>query len=88
MAAFTCMPAPKSASPSTKAFTSQVTVLALFALFMGRIRMLSPQEGTRLLRALEEIPAQLDRIWNRTKPFGASPLNTSTPRISSSLDAT
>ena len=33
---------PEIGVASTKAFTSQVTVLALFALFMGRIRMLSP----------------------------------------------
>ena len=47
---------------STKSFTSQVAVLALFALFMGRIRRLSRENGSSLLRALEEIPAQIQSI--------------------------
>ena len=41
---------------STKAFTSQVTVLALLALLMGRIRMLSSNRGRQILQALEEVP--------------------------------
>ena len=53
---------PEIGVASTKAFTSQVTVLALFALFMGRIRMLSPQDGARLLRALEAIPDQIQSV--------------------------
>ncbi len=56
---------PEIGVASTKAFTSQVTVLALFALFMGRIRMLAPQEGVRLMRALEAIPAQLQRVLDQ-----------------------
>ena len=42
-----------------------MTVLALFALFMGRIRMLSPQDGARLLRALEAIPDQIQRVLDQ-----------------------
>jgi glucosamine--fructose-6-phosphate aminotransferase (isomerizing) len=53
---------PEIGVASTKAFTSQVTVLVLFALFMGRIRMLSPQDGARLIRALEAIPGQLEWV--------------------------
>ncbi len=53
---------PEIGVASTKAFTSQVTVLALFACFMGRIRMLSNTEGTRLLHALEAIPGQLQQV--------------------------
>ncbi len=53
---------PEIGVASTKAFTSQVTVLVLFALFMGRIRMLPLQEGDRLLRALEAIPDQIERV--------------------------
>jgi len=56
---------PEIGVASTKAFTSQVTVLTLFALFMGRIRMLSNTEGTRLLRALEAIPDQLQRVLDQ-----------------------
>jgi glutamine---fructose-6-phosphate transaminase (isomerizing) len=53
---------PEIGVASTKAFTSQVTVLALFALFMGRLRMLAFQDGQRLLRALEAVPDQLQRV--------------------------
>jgi glucosamine--fructose-6-phosphate aminotransferase (isomerizing) len=53
---------PEIGVASTKAFTSQVTVLTLFALFMGRIRMLAHTEGSRILRALEVIPAQLEQV--------------------------
>jgi glucosamine--fructose-6-phosphate aminotransferase (isomerizing) len=53
---------PEIGVASTKAFTSQVTALALFALFMGRIRMLSTQDGAHILRALEAIPDQLQCV--------------------------
>lgn len=53
---------PEIGVASTKAFTSQVTVLTLFALLMGRIRMLSSSRGAQLLRALEELPAKLETI--------------------------
>jgi glutamine---fructose-6-phosphate transaminase (isomerizing) len=56
---------PEIGVASTKAFTSQVTVMALFALFMGRIRMLSPNDGLRLLAALETIPDQIQRVMNQ-----------------------
>lgn len=56
---------PEIGVASTKAFTSQVTVLTLFALFMGRIRMLSNQRGVQLMRALEAIPAQIRTILAR-----------------------
>jgi glucosamine--fructose-6-phosphate aminotransferase (isomerizing) len=58
---------PEIGVASTKAFTSQVTVLALFALFMGRIRMLSPQDGARMLRGLEAIPDQLQRVLDQNR---------------------
>ena len=53
---------PEIGVASTKAFTSQVTVLALLALKMGRIRMLSSNRGSQILRALEEIPGQMEAI--------------------------
>jgi glucosamine--fructose-6-phosphate aminotransferase (isomerizing) len=42
---------------STKAFTSQVTVLALLALFFGRLRHLSSPQGTRMVEDLRALPA-------------------------------
>ncbi len=53
---------PEIGVASTKAFVSQVTVLTLFALMMGRIRMLSNRRGTQILKALEEVPDQVASI--------------------------
>lgn len=53
---------PEIGVASTKAFTSQVTVLFLFALLMGRLRMLPAQRGIQLIKALEEIPRQIQSI--------------------------
>jgi glucosamine--fructose-6-phosphate aminotransferase (isomerizing) len=53
---------PEIGVASTKAFTSQVTVLNLLALLMGRIRMLSSNQGVKLLEALEAVPAQMEAI--------------------------
>ena len=53
---------PEIGVASTKAFTSQVTVLTLFALMMGRIRMLSNPRGRQLIAALEKIPAQIETL--------------------------
>jgi glucosamine--fructose-6-phosphate aminotransferase (isomerizing) len=53
---------PEIGVASTKAFTSQVTVLTLLALMMGRIRMLSASHGAQLIRALEAIPKQMESI--------------------------
>lgn len=47
---------------STKAFTSQVTVLALFTLMMARMRHMSKQEGQDFLTALKKLPDQAERV--------------------------
>jgi glucosamine--fructose-6-phosphate aminotransferase (isomerizing) len=51
---------PEIGVASTKAFTSQVTVLTLLALLMGRIRMLSLNRGRQIIQALEAIPKQME----------------------------
>jgi glutamine---fructose-6-phosphate transaminase (isomerizing) len=53
---------PEIGVASTKAFTSQVTVLLLFSLLMGRIRMLPNQRAMQLIKALEKIPEQISSI--------------------------
>lgn len=58
---------PEIGVASTKAFTSQVSVLTLFALLMGRIRMLSSPKGGQLLRALEAIPEQIAKILEQNE---------------------
>jgi glucosamine--fructose-6-phosphate aminotransferase (isomerizing) len=53
---------PEIGVASTKAFTSQVTVLTLLALLMGRIRTLSHTRANAALKALEAVPEQVGRI--------------------------
>jgi glucosamine--fructose-6-phosphate aminotransferase (isomerizing) len=53
---------PEIGVASTKAFTSQAAVLALLALLMGRMRMLSVTRGKRIIEALEALPEQLETI--------------------------
>src|SRR5579872_5340233 len=53
---------PEIGVASTKAFTSQVTVLTLLALLMGRIRMLSLNRGRQILQALEAVPKQIEQV--------------------------
>lgn len=47
---------------STKAFTSQLTVLTLFAVMMARLRYLSRNVSQEILRALKVIPQQVEEI--------------------------
>ncbi|MFH1265933.1 MAG: glutamine--fructose-6-phosphate transaminase (isomerizing) [Planctomycetota bacterium] len=52
---------PEIGVASTKAFTSQCTVLAMLALYFGRLRHLSFDDGTRLIRQLKELPERVRR---------------------------
>jgi len=56
---------PEIGVASTKAFTSQVAALALFALYMGRRRSLSILDGRRLVRAFRELPGQVASILDQ-----------------------
>jgi glucosamine--fructose-6-phosphate aminotransferase (isomerizing) len=47
---------------STKAFTSQLMVLAAVALTVGRARSVSMIEGRRIVRAMQAIPEQIGEI--------------------------
>jgi len=47
---------PEIGVASTKAFTSQVTVLALLALYLGRMRHMSFRAGQTILEALQGMP--------------------------------
>jgi glucosamine--fructose-6-phosphate aminotransferase (isomerizing) len=46
---------------STKAFTSQCVVLALLAVYFGRMRHLSHTAGKRIIKNLEQLPEQVSR---------------------------
>lgn len=53
---------PEIGVAATKSFTSQVTVLALLALLLGRIRHLSSAQGIEVIQALETVPDKIRRV--------------------------
>jgi len=53
---------PEIAVASTKAFTSQLTVLALLTVLLGRQRGMSLTMGTRILRELRAIPRKVQGV--------------------------
>ena len=53
---------PEIGVASTKAFTSQIMVLALISLLMGRMRTISVDKGRRIIEAIDKIPDQVARI--------------------------
>jgi glutamine---fructose-6-phosphate transaminase (isomerizing) len=52
---------PEIGVASTKAFTNQVAVLAMLALYFGRMRHLSSLQGTRMVRELRSVPDAVRR---------------------------
>jgi glucosamine--fructose-6-phosphate aminotransferase (isomerizing) len=52
---------PEIGVASTKAFTSQCTVLAMLALYFGRLHHLSFDAGMRLIEELRELPEKVQR---------------------------
>src|SRR6516164_2004865 len=52
---------PEVGVASTKAFTSQVTVLTMLALYFGRMRHLSSLQGARMLEELRAMPDAIRR---------------------------
>jgi glucosamine--fructose-6-phosphate aminotransferase (isomerizing) len=53
---------PEIGVASTKAFTSQLAVLALFSLYMGRMRQVPIIEGQRIAKELSLLPEKINRI--------------------------
>ncbi|PID61973.1 MAG: glutamine--fructose-6-phosphate transaminase (isomerizing) [Ignavibacteriae bacterium] len=53
---------PEIGVASTKAFTSQVAVLALFTLLIGRRKITSPQDGVEIIRELKSLPEKVEQI--------------------------
>jgi glucosamine--fructose-6-phosphate aminotransferase (isomerizing) len=53
---------PEIGVASTKAFVSTLTVLTLLAIHLGRLRQLSARRATEILRALEKLPEQIEKI--------------------------
>jgi glucosamine--fructose-6-phosphate aminotransferase (isomerizing) len=59
---------PEVGVASTKAFSAQVAVLTLLALYLGRLRHLSFPAGLAVLDAIEAVPAALQRVL-QTEPL-------------------
>jgi glucosamine--fructose-6-phosphate aminotransferase (isomerizing) len=53
---------PEIGVASTKAFTSQVVVLSLITLLMGRMRHMSVADGQRMIAGLRALPSQIQSI--------------------------
>jgi glucosamine--fructose-6-phosphate aminotransferase (isomerizing) len=53
---------PEIGVASTKAFTSQVTALALLTLRLARLRHLSVLQGRAFVQALQKLPEQVERV--------------------------
>jgi glucosamine--fructose-6-phosphate aminotransferase (isomerizing) len=53
---------PEVGVASTKAFTAQVTVLTLLALYLGRLRHMAFTDGLAVLDAIESVPEALSRV--------------------------
>ena len=53
---------PEIGVASTKAFTSQITVLSLLALLLGRLRVMSKREGQEQIEHLQRLPSQVQQI--------------------------
>ena len=53
---------PEIGVAATKSFTSQVTILTLIALLLGRIRNLSSSAGSRIISELEALPGQIEKV--------------------------
>ncbi len=53
---------PEIGVAATKSFTSQVTILTLIGLLLGRMRHLSTSEGSDIIEALQALPGQIEQV--------------------------
>jgi glucosamine--fructose-6-phosphate aminotransferase (isomerizing) len=53
---------PEIGVAATKSFTSQLTILTLIGLLLGRMRSVSTAEGSRIIEALAKLPAQIEEV--------------------------
>jgi glucosamine--fructose-6-phosphate aminotransferase (isomerizing) len=53
---------PEIGVAATKTFVSQVTIMTLLAVLMGRMRHMASTRGTEILKELEQIPGKIERV--------------------------
>ncbi|HOW72098.1 MAG TPA: glutamine--fructose-6-phosphate transaminase (isomerizing) [Phycisphaerae bacterium] len=63
---------PEIGVASTKAFTSQIAVLAMMAIQLGRRRFLSQEDAHRLVNALDRIPDQVAQVVEQSDAIRAA----------------
>ncbi|MDH3217021.1 MAG: glutamine--fructose-6-phosphate transaminase (isomerizing), partial [Candidatus Krumholzibacteria bacterium] len=56
---------PEIGVASTKAFTSQMSVLTLFALLLGRMRVMSKSKGQKIIESIYRLPEQVQEILDQ-----------------------
>ncbi|MEO7724266.1 MAG: glutamine--fructose-6-phosphate transaminase (isomerizing), partial [Chthoniobacterales bacterium] len=62
---------PEIGVAATKSFTSQVVIMTLIGLLLGRIRHLSTAEGTALIEALEALPEKIEQLLKTSEQIKA-----------------
>ncbi|MDO8566491.1 MAG: glutamine--fructose-6-phosphate transaminase (isomerizing) [Candidatus Moranbacteria bacterium] len=62
-----CHAGPEISVASTKAFTSQLAILALLSLYLGRQRGLTLVMGKRIAKELLQIPKYMERVLTQAK---------------------
>jgi glucosamine--fructose-6-phosphate aminotransferase (isomerizing) len=62
---------PEIGVAASKTFTSQVTIMTLLAVLMGRMRHLASTRGAEILRELEQIPAKMERVLAQNDAIAA-----------------
>jgi glucosamine--fructose-6-phosphate aminotransferase (isomerizing) len=62
---------PEIGVASTKAFTSQIMICAMLALYLGRLRDLSYGDGVEIVKALKQVPAQVEEILKQDDKIAA-----------------
>jgi len=53
---------PEIGVAATKSFTSQLVILTLIGLLLGRMRYMSTADARRIIEALEALPGQIDEV--------------------------
>src|SRR5256714_3781426 len=53
---------PEIGVAATKSFTSQIVILTLIGLLLGRMRQLSTAQGSRMIEALDALPGQIEQV--------------------------
>lgn len=62
---------PEIGVASTKAFTSQIMICAMLALYLGRLRDLSYGDGVDIVKALKGVPSQVEEILKQNDQIKA-----------------